>query len=460
MKNRENVRQSNGDLVDSACLGPEPPQNAEEPAWRETDEMTENLEWLSPQDRLRLLRDLQAHQIELEMQNTELRRTKAELETSQARYFDLYDVAPVGYCTVDENSRIIEANLTIANLLGLAKGELVNRRLTSFIRPEDQDICYKQRKNLLEKNLPQACELRLVPRDNRQLWARLEATVADDALDPPRFRVVISDITDRKQAEEERQKLQEQLFHARKMEAVGTLAAGIAHDFNNILQGINGFAQLLLLEKTLKDPEYEFIMKILNAGERAAGLVRQLVLYSHKMEGAPRSIDVSREVRKTISRLQRTLPQIIDIELLLDSDLWPISADPIQIEQIVLNLSGNAADAMPGGGKLVISTENIILDNIYTQTHLDARPGKHALLTFADTGCGIQEETLVHIFDPFFTTKGLGKGLGLALVYGIVKSIGGHIACESKAGLGTTFKIYLPAIENAAEASLPDLNPK
>ncbi len=455
-ENVQNTQKSTADSMESADPMLVPPSQTEDVPWGETFSAPENFEWLSPKEGLRLLQELRVHQIELEMQNEELRRTQAKLQASQARYFDLYDVAPVGYVTIVEKGRITEVNLTAANLMGVERGALVEQHLTSFILPEDQDIFYRLRKSLLAKNLPQACELRFVRRDKTRFWARMDATVTYDAAGASRFRVAIIDITDRKRAEDERQKFQDQLFQARKMEAIGTLTAGIAHDFNNILQGINGFAQLLLMEKNLNDPEYEHIMWILKSGERAARLVRQLYLYSQKMEGEPRSIDLNQSVRKTIARLRYTMPKTIDVELVLDSQSWPITADPFQIEQILSNLSGNAADAMPGGGRLIISTENVILDNEYVDAHWNASLGNHTLLTVSDTGCGMKEETVVHIFDPFFTTKGIGKGLGLSLVYGIVKSIGGHIECESKTGLGTTFSIFLPAGQKDADVSIPE----
>ena len=246
-------------------------------------------------------------------------------------------------------------------------------------------------------------------------------------------------------------KLQAQLQQAQKMEAIGTLAGGISHDFNNILQAINGYTQLLLLDKDTRDPECPNLQAIEIACDRAAQLVRQLLLFSRKSVTDRKPLDLNQEVEQAQKLLERTIPKMIDIEAHIGSRLWSVVADPVQIEQIFLNLGSNAADAMPEGGKLVITTENVMLDDEFANTHLGASPGRYVLCTFTDTGCGMDEETIKHIFEPFFTTKEIGKGtgLGLASVYGIIKSHEGYISCQSEPGQGATFKIYLPATEQS-----------
>ena len=260
----------------------------------------------------------------------------------------------------------------------------------------------------------------------------------------------INDVSYRKRAEEEKQKLQLQLHQSRKMEAIGTLAGGIAHDFNNLLQAINGYTQMILLEKTEDDPDYANLNAIHDAGVRAAQLVSQLLLFSRKAETETRPADLNQTVEQIRRILERTIPKMIDIELHLGGRLWNVKVDPVQIEQILLNLGTNAADAMPDGGKLVIETENVVFDREKRQIPLGAEEGHYVLLSVSDTGQGMDRETVEHIFEPFYTTKEIGKGtgLGLASVYGIVKSHEGHITCYSEEGMGTTFKIYLPAIEN------------
>jgi PAS domain S-box-containing protein len=262
--------------------------------------------------------------------------------------------------------------------------------------------------------------------------------------------IVCEDIT-------ERLILEDQLQHAQKMEAVGILAGGVAHDFNNLLQAISGYTQLLLMEKNAGDPDFPRLKAIEKSIARAAQLVRQLLLFSRKEATERRNLNLSHEIGQVVRILERTIPRMIEIELHPGSRLWTVKADPAQIEQALLNLGINAADAMPDGGKLIIQTRNVAMAENHARQHIGASSGNYVLLTVSDTGCGMDKETLDHIFEPFFTTKGIGKGtgLGLASVYGIVKGHGGYIHCESGPGQGTTFTIYLPAIGHKDEAAFP-----
>lgn len=242
--------------------------------------------------------------------------------------------------------------------------------------------------------------------------------------------------------------LERQLVQAQKMEAVGTLAGGIAHDFNNLLTVILGFAELLLMDKGQDHPDYPDLRKIVRSAKSGAELVQRLLTFSRRIECKPRPLNLNHEVKQAESLLRRTIPKVIDIELSLDERLRTIRADSGQIEQILLNLAVNAKDAMPNGGRLVISTENALLDEQYCLDHVQCQPGPYVLLTVSDTGQGMSKEVVDHIFEPFYTTKksGEGTGLGLAMFFGIAKNHGGHINCYSEQGLGTTFKIYLPAM--------------
>ena len=257
-------------------------------------------------------------------------------------------------------------------------------------------------------------------------------------------------------------KLENQLRQAQKMEAIGTLAGGVSHDFNNLLQAINGYAQMLLYDRNEKDPGYKSIKAIQKAGERAADLVRQLLLFSRKVKIEQKNIQLNHEVEQAQRILERTIPKMIEIEVITEPRLWTINADPIQMEQILLNLGNNAADAMPDGGRLIIKTENMSLDEGYAQNHLDIRPGRYVLLTVTDTGHGMDRATAEHIFEPFYTTKEIGKGtgLGLASVYGIVKEHDGYINCYSEVGQGTVFKIYLPANSRADDNRVKAISAK
>jgi two-component system, cell cycle sensor histidine kinase and response regulator CckA len=240
--------------------------------------------------------------------------------------------------------------------------------------------------------------------------------------------------------------LQKQLFQAQKMEAIGTLAGGIAHDFNNLLQAILGYADLLLMRKKAGDPDRQKIEIIRHAARDGADLVSRILTFSRKAEAKARPIDLNEEIRRAEKLLQRTVPKMIEIKLVLADGLRIIDADPAQIEQLLLNLAVNAQHAMPDGGRLVIETSNVSLRDEYLSDHLDVKPGMYVLLTVSDTGIGIAPDLLDRIFEPFFTTKsnGEGTGLGLAMVHGIVSQHGGYIRCYSEPGIGTSFKVYFP----------------
>jgi PAS domain S-box-containing protein len=254
-------------------------------------------------------------------------------------------------------------------------------------------------------------------------------------------------ITERKQAQEEREKLQAQLFQAQKMESVGVLAGGIAHDFNNLLHVISGNLEFLGRDKPLDHPDQKRLQTIQKSINRASGLVQHLLLFSRKAGVRKQVLDLNHEIQEVAKLLERSIPRMINIELILDENAWPINADPVQVEQVLLNLGANAADAMPDGGRIIIETANMTPDQYFVRTHSGAKPGKYVLMTVSDTGCGMDKKTSEQIFDPFFTTKEMGKGtgLGLASVYGVVKAHEGYVYCYSEPGRGTTFRIYWPA---------------
>ena len=247
--------------------------------------------------------------------------------------------------------------------------------------------------------------------------------------------------------------LQAQLLQAQKMEAVGALAGGIAHDFNNLLQVVLGYSEFMLQRKKEGEPDYDGLQKIYQAGKRGADLVGSLLTFSRKLETKFVPVNLNQEITQVQHLLSRTIPKTIRIDLHLSGDLELIKADPSQIGQVLMNLGVNARDAMPDGGTLTIETANVQLDKEYCSSHLEAMPGDYVLLTVSDTGQGMDKNTLSHIFEPFFSTKEVGKGtgLGLATVYGIVKQHDGHITCYSELGHGTTFMIYLPAIQTEKE---------
>jgi two-component system cell cycle sensor histidine kinase/response regulator CckA len=242
--------------------------------------------------------------------------------------------------------------------------------------------------------------------------------------------------------------LEAQLLQAQKMEAVGTLAGGIAHDFNNLLQVIQGYTEVLIHGVNEDPSHHEALQKIHRSAKRGAELTRQLLTFSRKVQSERRPLDLNQEVEQVKNLLERTIPKMIEIELHLDKAPAIVSADPVQVEQALMNLAVNAMDAMSDGGKIIIETERATVDEKFCKTHLGARPGEYVLLTISDTGHGMNKEVVEHVFEPFYTTKEVGKGtgLGLAMVYGIVKTHEGYILCYSELDTGTTFKIYLPAL--------------
>jgi len=267
--------------------------------------------------------------------------------------------------------------------------------------------------------------------------------------------LVFRDMSERKRAEEALRSTQEQLLQAQKMEAVGRLAGGVAHDFNNLLTAIIGYSQLALRGISPDDRLRQEIDEIRKAGERAATLTSQLLAFSRKQMLQPKILDINKVVADTSRMLNRLIGEDIRFRTTLAPGLRPVKVDPGQIEQVLMNLAVNARDAMPDGGSLSIETANVYLDEEYARLHAEVQPGPHIVLAVSDTGCGIDSETIAHIFEPFFTTKeqGKGTGLGLAMVYGIVKQSGGHIWVYSEPDKGTTFKVYLPQVVEEASLS-------
>ncbi|MCK5680944.1 response regulator, partial [bacterium] len=250
----------------------------------------------------------------------------------------------------------------------------------------------------------------------------------------------------------ERKELEAQLLQAQKMEAIGTLAGGFAHDINNSLQAISGYSQLLLRKTAPDDPDYKKLEIISNAAHKTSSLTRQLLTFSSKIESALKPVDLNRQIEQVVRLLEKTIPKMISIETDLDRNLHKILAEAFQIEQILMNLGLNARDAMPDGGRLFFTTENVSLNKTAAKA-CNLSSGEYVRVTVSDTGTGMKPSIVKHIFDPFFTTKesGKGTGLGLATVHGIIEQNHGKIEVESQPGQGTTFTIYWPGVKSGSD---------
>jgi len=247
--------------------------------------------------------------------------------------------------------------------------------------------------------------------------------------------------------------LEEQLRQSQKMEAIGRLAGGVAHDFNNLLTVISGYTQLMLVRMPPGNDLRTEVEEVAKAGERAASLTSQLLAFSRKQILAPAVLNLNETVSETKNLLERLIGEDVEFAAVLDPDLGNAKADPGQIQQVIMNLAVNARDAMPRGGKLTVSTGNVVLDERYVKENPGSQAGPHVFLSVSDTGSGMDQKTLSHLFEPFFTTKeqGKGTGLGLSTVYGIVKQSGGSIWVSSELGRGTTFRLYLPRVDQPVE---------
>ncbi|RLF53884.1 MAG: hypothetical protein DRN37_11005, partial [Thermoplasmata archaeon] len=381
---------------------------------------------------------------------TEQKEAEKRVTRSEKRFRDLFDSVSDLIYTQDLEGRFLTANRALSRIFGYEVGELIGRKASDFMKPEWRSLFEKEYLEGIKSCGHHEGITAYFTRGGRKIYIEYHSNLVLPEEGEPYISGTGRDVTERVLTERQIKKVQDQLQQAQKMEAIGTLAGGISHDFNNLLQAIMGYTQIIMMGKDRDDPDLGRLKEIEKAAQRASELTQQLLTFSRKVESKLRPVDLNLEVRAVEKLLKRTIPKMIRIELHLQEGLKIINADPAQMEQVMMNLGVNARDAMPDGGKLVIKTENVILDEEYSRTHMGAVPGEYVLLSISDTGHGMDRETLEHIFEPFYTTKetGKGTGLGLSMVYGIVKNHQGYIACSSEPGEGTTFRIYFPAIES------------
>lgn len=373
---------------------------------------------------------------------TRRKKTEALLTESEEKHRTALDAAPDPIVLYDMNGLVLYANPAFCQVFGWTLEELKGKRV-DFV----PDSAWPETIEYIEKvkrgESFYGFKTQRLNKKGDILDISMSAAVWRDTNDIPKGSIItLRDIS--KQLQKEKQ-----LQHARKMEAVGTLAGGVAHDFNNILQAISGYTQLLLLKHN--KPEIKsHLTGIQTSVKRASELVKQLLTASRKFDSNPRPIDVNDEIMQTVNLLANTIPKMISIETRLSDNIPIIVFDPTQLQQILLNLANNARDAMQDGGRLLFENSIFRTDETQGARYAELQKGEYILLSISDTGSGIKNSIAEHIFEPFFTTKPVGKGtgLGLSTVYGILKNHGGHITCDSEAGRGTTFRIFLPVAAN------------
>jgi len=396
-------------------------------------------------------RDLEAR---VQQRTVQLSQVNEELHCANELKDALVRSTPLAIWTLDLDGNVSFWNTAAEQIFGWTAGEVVGHPLPILLPEQKEEYSEWLRRFQAGESLHGIERTRL-----KKDGSRIDVSIWTAPLTDPGGHVIgtvaiDNDITERKL-------LEEQFRQSQKLEAVGRLAGGVAHDFNNLLTVIMGYIEMLMSEAQGHPALVDYAQEIQYAANRASALTAQLLAFSRRQVSQPKVIDLNEVVSHSTKLLRRVIGEDIEISAHLDRDLGKVKADPIHIDQVIMNLVVNARDAMGGGGRLTIETANVVLDEQYVGRHIGVKPGPYAMLAISDTGSGMPPEVRNRIFEPFFTTKeaGKGTGLGLSIVYGIVKQNLGEVMVYSEVGKGTTFKIYLPLVEVSEEAATGDLRP-
>lgn len=385
---------------------------------------------------------------------TELKKAENELRKSEEKYRRILETITDGYHEVDLKGNLILVNDSLCEIMGYSREELLGMNFRRLMDKKNSALVLQAYNNVFangEANPGVDYEITRSDGSIRSVSASISPILDGDGIIKG-FRGILRDVTQARHMEE-------QLRQSAKMEAIGRLAGGVAHDFNNILTAMMGYAAMLALQFPDNGPAQDKLNQIGRAGERAADLTRQLLAFSRKQMLDVRVLNLNAVITELEKMLKRLIGEDIELTAKLDPAMGQVRADPIQMEQILINLAVNARDAMPNGGSLSIETVNTFLAEDYARLRIDVEAGPYVAVIVSDSGCGMEPETLKSIFDPFFTTKelGVGTGLGLSTVYGIVKQHRGHVTVYSELGRGTTFKLYFPRVEQDVHQDCKEL---
>jgi two-component system, cell cycle sensor histidine kinase and response regulator CckA len=376
------------------------------------------------------------------MDITERRKAEEARRLSELRYRAVFEQATDAIIVHDLKGNLVDFNDVAAVHSGWTREELIGKSVFDFLMTPEREEIFELWDNL-PMHEPVMIEKVHRRKDGTSLPAEVKiAKVLFD--DQPMILAVVRDLTERKEQERQRERLNSQLVQAQKMESVGRLAGGVAHDFNNMLSVINGYAELVLDEL----PDYtrlrQRVEAILTAGRQSATIVHQLLAFARKQTITPQILDLNSALEDMLKMLRNLIGENIDLVWKPGSGLWKVRIDPTQLNQMLANLALNARDSIADVGRVTIETTNVVLNQAFCDKHAGNSPGEYVRLGVIDTGCGMDESTCESIFEPFYTTKGKGTGLGLATVYGIVKQNDGIIVVHSEPGKGSTFRVYLP----------------